>query len=298
MLAGMAEAKQFGAYRVLERLHAGGMATVFLAERGGERVALKIVHSKYGEDATFRRMLFEEARVASRVAHPNVVRLLEVGSHAGTAFLAMEYVDGADLAQVLDARSEPLPIDAAVAIAIAAAEGLHAAHEATDEDGSPLELVHRDVSPGNVMVARDGAIRLIDFGVARARGRAIKTSAGTLKGKFSYMSPEQVSGQELDRRTDVYALSIVLWECLTGRRYLDARHEVEILMLARHPRPSPPSALRAGVPAALDAAVLRGLAPRAAERFESAAAFRDALRGALPSARDVPATTVGALVPR
>ncbi len=285
----IAAVERFGDYRLLRPLREGGMASVWLAERAGERVALKRVRPELARSDELRRMLLEEARVAARVVHPNVVRILEVGEVDRTPYLAMEHVDGVTWAELLDGAPEPAPIAHVVRIASLVAEGLHAAHEARDASGASLELVHRDVSPPNVMISRAGEVKLIDFGIARARGRAIETSEGTLKGRFRYLAPEQVTRGAVDRRTDVYALAMVTWEALTKQRYLDGSLEVEILLMARHPRPRPPSRLRASIDSAIDRALLEALAPSIDERTPTARALAEALLAACPLARSVSA---------
>ena len=252
------------------------MATVWGALRDGEPVAIKVVRDGFAQDEQLRRLLLDEARLVARVDHPNICRFLEIVEGARPA-LIMERVDGPTLAAVLDARGA-LPEPEARRIAAQVARGLHAAHEARGRFGRSLGLVHRDVSPSNVMLTVDGVAKLIDFGVARAREHAIQTSAGTLKGKLRYLAPEQVTRQPVDRRTDVYALGIVLWEMLTGQRYLDGRSDVEVLLQARSPRRRPPS-LFASVSDELAATVLKALAVRPGARFPTAATLASELEG-------------------
>ncbi|MCB9593584.1 MAG: serine/threonine protein kinase [Sandaracinaceae bacterium] len=287
--------RRIGDWRLVSRLHDGGMAQVWLAQRGDEpAVVLKLVHERFAEDAKLREMLEEEARIAAKVTHPNVIRILEVDEVDEIPYLVMERCDGRTLAALLTA-SVTFPVPEAVAIARDTARGLHAAHEAIGADGRPLELVHRDVSPSNVMLGYDGVVKIIDFGIAWARGRAIKTSAGTVKGKFRYIAPEALTGQTVDRRFDLYALGIVLWELLTGRRYFDAKNEVDVLMMARSPRWIPARTLRADVPEALDAVLRRALAARAADRYPTGAELADALTAAVPEATAVTPAALGAL---
>lgn len=284
-----------GGWRLLSRLHDGGMGQLWVASKGdGPPVVLKLVHERYAEDAQLRAMLAEEARVAATVLHPNVIRILEVGEDREIPYLVMERCDGRTLGQLL-AAGVAFPVAEAVAIAHGVASGLHAAHGAVGADGNPLELVHRDVTPSNVMVGFDGGVKLIDFGIAWARGRAIKTSAGTVKGKFRYIAPEALTSQSVDRRFDVYGLGIVLWELLTGRRYFDAKNEIDVLMMARSPRWQPARAHRPEVPEGLDATLRIALAARAADRFDTAAAFAASLLDAVPEARSVTPEKLGAL---
>ena len=265
---------ELGGWRLVRRLGAGGMATVWAAEHDGRSAALKIPRVRFATDGELRAMLLDEVRMARCVSHENVCRVFDMVQRPRLA-IVMELLDGSTLAQRLEAGGA-LPLPDAVRLAVAVARGLHAAHEALDERGRRLELVHRDVSPSNVMLTSTGP-KLIDFGIARARDRAVETSAGTLKGKLAYLAPEQVTRQPVSVRTDVYALGIVLWEMLTGRRYFDARNEVEVLLMARSPRPRPPSVHTLDLMPELDSVVLRALAPRPRDRFESAAALADAL---------------------
>jgi serine/threonine-protein kinase len=279
-------------YEVLAHLKPGGMATLFLARRVGPSgfarpVAIKVVHPHLAEVPEFVRMFLDEARLSACIQHPNVVHVEELGEAFGSYFLAMEYVHGDSLATLLSSLERVerrLPIECAVSIAAAAAAGLHAAHETTSEDGSPLGIVHRDVSPQNVLVSIDGYVKVIDFGIAKARGSATHTELGTLKGKLAYMSPEQARGEPVDRRTDVYALGIVLWEMLTMRRLFSAPLEAAVLDAVMNPRVMPPSTTVPDLPAALDAVVLRALAAEPSERFATGAALQAALLESVPAA--------------
>lgn len=293
-----------GAYEVVARLRDGGMATLFLGKRRGasgfeKPVAIKVVHSRYAFDETLKTMLVDEARIAVQVRHPNVVAIEDLGEHAGQPFIAMEFVHGASVAQLLEGlskagrRMSPL---LATHIAIQVAAALHAAHEARDPEGNALELVHRDVSPSNVLVSRDGHVKVIDFGVAKARGRAVQTSAGALKGKFGYMAPEQARGKPVDRRSDIYATGIVLWEMLTTQRLFHARDEVEVLLKVRDPQVPSPRGLAPDCPEALEQAVLGALAPEPDQRPQTAGELRRALILAMPEAAAVDPSAVAAVV--
>jgi serine/threonine-protein kinase len=295
-----------GAYVVLRPLSAGGMATVYVAQRTGpqgfaRRVALKVIHPHLSRDAEFVRMFVEEALLCASIRHPNVVHVEELGEFQGAYYLAMEYVDGTSLADVLDQRfaeGKPLPPAVAVAICCAVLEGLHATHTLKSEAGEPLQVVHRDVSPTNILIDRAGHVRLIDFGIAKARGRAVATGAGILKGKYAYMSPEQAWGREVDHRTDVYAASVVLWEMLAMRPLFDGDSDLAVLEQARSSQVRRLSSLMPNVSAALDAAVLHGLAADPARRPESARELRRELLEACPEARSVEPADLAALVGR
>ena len=228
--AGLAAGSHVGGYEIVAPLRAGGMASLYLARRIGPAgfsrpVAIKVVHAHLASDRAFVEMFLDEARLSARIIHPNVVHVEELGEAGGSFFLAMEYVHGTSLSVFLGRLVESrrmLAPEAACAIAMKVADGLHAAHEAKDEQGEPLQVIHRDVSPQNVLIGLDGHVKLIDFGVAKARGRMQQTEAGSLKGKLRYMAPEQAWGRAIDRRIDVYALGVVLWETLTARRLFSA----------------------------------------------------------------------------
>src|SRR5215472_8545252 len=210
------------------------MATVHLGRlRGGggfaRTVAIKRLHPMYAKDPDIVAMLLDEGRLASRIRHPNVVPVLDVIAEGSEVCLVMEYVHGLALSQIVRAHKGPVPKRIALSIASGVLHGLQAAHETTDEAGAPLGIVHRDVSPHNVLLGSDGCARVADFGIAKASGRLRETTHhGTIKGKLSYMAPEQLHG-EVDARADVYGASVVLWECLQGRRLFEANSEPELM---------------------------------------------------------------------
>ena len=294
-----------GEYEIAARLKAGGMATLFLGRRAGatgfsRHVAIKVVHGHLAGDQTFVRMFLDEALLSARIHHPNVVHVEELGEADGTYFLVMEYVHGCALNQLLRALAKnkrKLSPEMAVWIAIQVADGLHAAHEVTGEDGQLLGVVHRDVSPQNVLLAYKGHVKLIDFGIAKARGRAQQTATGaSIKGKLRYMSPEQAFGRAVDRTTDVYALAIVLWEMLTMRKMFDADNDFALLDMVRAPTIAPPSTLSAGIPEALDRALLNALSADPALRPTSAKEFRRRLAEAVPAAAALDSDSLGELL--
>jgi serine/threonine protein kinase len=257
---------------------AGGMATVHLGRLLGpvgfsRTVAIKRLHPQYAKDPDFVSMFLDEARVAARIQHPNVVPTLDVVSLEGELFLVMDYVAGESLGRLLRAlrdRGPRVPPRIVGSIMTNVLYGLHAAHEARSERGEPLGLIHRDVSPQNVLVGLDGVARVLDFGVAKAAGRVQTTGDGQVKGKLSYMPPEQIAGGEIDRRADIYAASVVLWEALTGRRLFDGPNDAAILQRALTEPVPPPSQLAGALPEGVDEVVLCGLARRADQRFQTA----------------------------
>jgi serine/threonine protein kinase len=278
-----------GRYAIHDRIAAGGMATVHLGRLVGEggfarTVAIKRLHPHFATDPDFVSMFLDEGRLAARIRHPNVVQTLDVVVDSDEVFLVMDYVDGDSLAALIRAagkRGETVPPACAVALVAGALHGLHAAHEAKSDAGMPLGIVHRDVSPQNILVGVDGVARVLDFGVAKALGQSHVTREGQLKGKLAYMSPEQIQGHEVDRRTDIFAASVVLWEVLTGRRLFKADGDAQILHRVLHGDIPRPSTLAGSVPQVLDDVVMRGLARDTSLRFPSAETMADALEEAV-----------------
>jgi serine/threonine-protein kinase len=291
---------RLGNYEPLLELAAGGMATVYIARQlgaaGFERiVVVKRVHQHHLGNRDFYRMFLDEARVASLVRHPNVVPVIDTVEQEGELFLVMEYVESTALSTLLRTTShagEQLPPAVACRIIADTLAGLHAAHEATDMRGMRLDIVHRDVSPQNVVVGVDGTSRLIDFGVAKAAHRLSETRSGSLKGKLAYMSPEQAMGHDVDRRVDIFAAGVALHETLTGRRLFQGENDLDTMRrITEMPVPDP-SRIAPAVPRSVDAVVQRALVRDANARFQTAAEFLDALEAAIALA---PPREVGAL---
>jgi serine/threonine protein kinase len=292
--------RRLGRYTLHGKIASGGMATVHFGRLEGEGgfsriVAIKRMASHLAEDPDFKAMFLDEARLASRIRHPNVISTIDVGSSEEGLFLVMEYVTGESLASLLRAvaacgGSIPTPI--ALRVLVDTLFGLHAAHTATDEAGRPLHIVHRDVSPQNILVATDGLARVLDFGIAKAAGSLHTTREGQLKGKFRYMSPEQVSDKKVTARSDVYSASVVLWEALTAKPLFGASNDAAIVARVLEGVISPPSKLSPAIPNALDAIVLKGLARDPELRFPTALAMADALE-ALGSPAPATARQVG-----
>ncbi len=268
----------FGRYALFDEIAAGGMATVHLGRLIGpvgfsKTVAIKRLHPNLARDPEFVSMFLDEARLAARIHHPNVVSTLDVVAVEGEVFLVLDYVQGESLSHLLKAmRANRTQMDPRVvaAIIVNALHGLHAAHIAQDEYGRPLGIVHRDVSPQNIMVGTDGVARVLDFGVAKAAGRLQSTRDGQLKGKLAYMAPEQVQGQTIDTRTDTYAAAVVLWEALAGRRLISAKNEAEVLHAVLTGGFPPPSSVNPHLPQGIDGVVMRGLQQDPAVRYPSA----------------------------
>jgi serine/threonine-protein kinase len=273
-----------GRYALYEEIAAGGMATVHFGRLLGpvgfsRTVAIKRLHPQFAKDPEFVSMFLDEARLAARIRHPNVVPTLDVVATQGELFLVMDYVQGESLSRLIRAsreRQQRIPVRYVATIITGALHGLHAAHEAKNERGEPLRIVHRDISPQNVLVGSDGVSRVLDFGVAKAAGRMQTTREGQLKGKLAYMAPEQIGG-EVTRQTDVYAAAIVLWEALTAQRLFTGDNEGQILSKVLSGEHMPPSALAPELPPELDAVVLRGLARQPAHRYATAREFAIAL---------------------
>jgi serine/threonine-protein kinase len=251
------------------------MATVHVGRLNGpvgfsRTVAIKRLHPQFAADPEFAGMFLDEARLAGRIRHPNAVPVIDVVEAEGEILLVMEYVQGETLARLIRKSGETgerMPPEVASAIVHDTLEGLHAVHEARDERGQPLGIVHRDVSPQNVIVGVDGVARVLDFGIAKAAGRAQVTREGQLKGKLSYMAPEQLQGS-VTRSTDIFAAGIVLWEALTGKRLFLGSNEGETIARILHGEVAPPSS--AGAPPELDAVVMKALAKKPEERYATA----------------------------
>ncbi|MGO8994048.1 MAG: protein kinase domain-containing protein [Polyangiaceae bacterium] len=281
-----------GRYAIYGKIAAGGMASVhfgrLLGEAGFSRtVAIKRLHGHLSEDPEFLRTLIDEARLAARINHPHVVPTLDVVATDTELLVIMEYVRGESLARLL--RSEMLqgrrvPLEIASAIAIGTLHGLHAAHEATSDQGAPLGIVHRDVSPQNILVGVDGLARVIDFGIAKAAGRLQTTSSGVIKGKIAYMAPEQAAMNEVTRAADVYSMGAVLWETLTGKRLFPSDNDFAVIGQVLEGAKDPPSYHAPNVPAQLDALVMKALASNPAARFASAQDMAETLLHAVPPA--------------
>jgi len=272
-------------YQLLVKIAAGGMATVYVgrstAKHGVSRLfAIKRAHPHLSDDAVFRKMFVAEAQLAARIHHPNVVAVQDVEEHDEELLLVMDYVEGTALAKMRPlAESIRDRARLTTRILLDASAGIHAAHELTDERGKPLEIVHRDVSPQNILVGLDGITRIADFGIAKSTGGAApSTITGAIKGKVGYMAPEYVAGGKIDRRLDVFAMGVVLWECLTGvRMYRQTTSDAELVAAVAACAIERPTAVDADVPPALEAVALRALEKDPDARFATIRDFADAL---------------------
>ncbi len=276
----------FGKYLLLERVNVGGMAEVFKAKafgvEGFERlVAVKRILPSIAEDQEFITMFIDEAKIAVQLTHANIAQIFDLGKVGESFFIAMEYVHGKDLRAIFDRarkRGETVPVPMACYLAMKVNEGLDYAHNKKDPSGRELNLVHRDVSPQNLLLSYDGEVKLIDFGIAKAAGKAGKTQAGILKGKFGYMSPEQVRGLPLDRRSDIFAIGIVLYELLTGERLFVGESDFSTLEKVRNVEIMPPSTYNRRIPEELEQIVLKALAKDVDDRYQTAMDLHDDLQ--------------------
>jgi len=272
-------------YELLGELATGGMATVYLGRlrrpMGFSRlVAIKCMHPQYAKDPTFASMFVDEARLTARLRHPNIVPTLDIVADGGHLLLVMEYVEGESLAGLLRLvrnANDRIPPAVACAIIHDLLLGLHEAHEARDDDGQPLAIIHRDVSPQNVVIGLDGLARVLDFGVAKARSRVHHSNEGEIKGKIPYMPAEQLFGEGIDRRVDIYAAGVLLWEALTGARLFEGASEEILVRHIDENAVAAPSSRASGVSPELDAVVLKAISKNPDDRYPTALAMAEAL---------------------
>jgi len=275
----MKQGQQQQRYRVLERLAAGGMAEVYLAESAGiegfkKRVAIKRVLPHLSEKKRFIAMFLDEARLSAHLSHSNVAQVFDIGVGSDNAyFIVMEYVDGSDLKSVIEflrKTKRNFPVEVAIHIAEKICEGLSYAHEAKNADGQPLRIVHRDVSPANVLITKYGEVKIVDFGLAKATSQLEKSEPGIVKGKFGYLSPEAAQGIEVDPRTDVFAVGIILWEMLAQKRLFLGENDLATVMMVRLAAVPPLAPINKDVPPELEKVIQRALARDPEKRFQSA----------------------------
>ncbi|MFN0250963.1 MAG: serine/threonine protein kinase [Kofleriaceae bacterium] len=281
-------------YQIVAPLAVGGMAELYLARirgtAGFERLCVvKRILPQHARDEMFVKMFLDEARLAATLRHPNVIDVYDVGVGEGRYYFVMEYVHGQDLAALMAAartQKRGLKVGSAIGICIAAAAGLHHAHEQVGPDGKPLKIVHRDISPGNILVSYDGHVKVVDFGIAKAAARATQTTAGGMKGKLCYMSPEQVlASADLDHRSDVFSLGVVLYELTTGRALFRGESDYLISMKITSGEITPPSEARPGYDPRLEAIVMKALAMNPRDRWQTAQELQHALEDYARSAQ-------------
>jgi serine/threonine-protein kinase len=286
----LAPGHKLGRYEILTKLASGGMAVVYVASAGGvggfaRLVALKVLHANLAHEEEFISMFLDEARLAARIRHPNVVPTIDISDTIETGyFLVMEYIEGDHLGALLSSShklGERIPVSVVLRIAIDALGGLGAAHDLRDDSGKPLNIVHRDVSPHNILVGKDGISRLTDFGVAKAEDRLTHTRDGQVKGKLAYMAPEQASSGSTDSRSDLFSMGIILWECVTGRRLFRADNTAATLTKLLHEPIAAPSAVDPAL-APLDAVLEKALQRDPSARFQTADEFVEALEQIAP----------------
>ena len=287
---------QVGRYRFVDRLAVGGMAEVFVAIAQGAEgfekpVVIKRMLPQLAQNPRFRQMFLDEARTMLNLQHGNIVQILDMGKMETLPFLALEYVDGRDLRTVLNRSEElgtPIPHGLIAYVASEVCRALDYAHRKQDDAGEPLKIVHRDINPANIFLSHEGEVKVGDFGLAKARDNLDKSDAGIIKGKFSYLSPEQAQGKPVDHRSDIYSLGTTLYELTCGRRPFVAATDVDVVMLIREARVLPPSALVQGFNPDLEAIILRALQEDPAARYPTAAAMRDDLSRYLQSLPTTP----------
>ena len=278
--------KRLGSYEIVALLALGGTAEIYLARIGGtagfeKYVVVKCLHDHLAEDREFVQMFLDEARLGAQLDHSNIVQTLGLGEQDGRYYLVMEFIAGMSLALLARRAVERvpggrIPVPLVLGIAAQACAGLHYAHD-KDSGGKPLNLVHRDISPQNLVITFEGDVRIVDFGIAKAEDRETATRSGTIKGKFAYMSPEQCHAKDIDRRTDVFALGVVVHELLTGRRLFKRASTYETYQAILECKVPPPSAVNHELDPALDAVLMKALTKNVSDRYPHAEAFGEAL---------------------
>lgn len=279
------EARAQSSYKVSERLESGGMAEVFRGESFSvagfkKQVAIKRVLPHLAANEKFIRMFLDEARLSARLSHANIVQVFDIGHVENTYFIVMEYIDGVNLKSVVEylrGSRQPFPINLACHIAVKVCEGLFYAHNLTDSDGKHLNIVHRDISPPNVLISKNGEVKIVDFGLAKAAHSVEKTEPGVVKGKFSYLAPETAMGQEADPQADIFAVGIMLWEMLAGRKLFQGETDYQTVKLVQQATIPSVRALNPAVPEELEGVLRRALARDKSQRFATAEEFSDEL---------------------
>ena len=286
-------------YELVKRLAVGGMAEIWLAKMRGiegfeRQVVVKSMLPHLAEEDQYVKMFLEEARLGATLHHQNIAQVFDIGGSAERGyFFAMEYLDGVDLRAIVQHGRGPLPLEHALWVAMGVAAGLHYAHERVDATGKPMGIIHRDVSLSNVFVTRDGAVKLLDFGIAKAASRVAQTRPGSIRGKLSYMSPEQCQGEDLDRRTDLFSLGIVIYELTLGEPLFSGKNDAIVLDKVLNQRIVPPSERSHGFPSELDRIVMRALERDVSRRYQTANELLEDLQRFCQDHRLIP--TAGAM---
>src|SRR3954454_11623872 len=269
---------KFGKYTLVDRIAVGGMAEIFLARQAGlegfeKTIVIKRIRPHLSKQASFVKMFLNEAKLAAQLNHPNIVQIYDLGKISESYFIAMEYIFGRDMRRIIpkaDSMGIPFPMVYALKIASSVCEGLFYAHQKVDLYGNPLSIVHRDVTPENIFVSFDGTVKVLDFGIAKAANQIEQTRAGEIKGKLSYMSPEQCMGRPLDQRSDLFSLGVVLYEWLTGFKLFTGESEVAILKSITEGKIYRPSYFKADIPEAIELILMRALEKEPEKRYQSA----------------------------
>jgi eukaryotic-like serine/threonine-protein kinase len=295
-----------GKYRLIAELGQGGMATVYLAvalgDLGFRKLAVvKLLRPELALDEEFVEMFLDEARLCAHLSHPNIVHTYDVGVDESGHLIAMEYLDGVSMRAAsakLGRHGGPFGFALQAKVLLEVLEGLRYAHELKNYDGRSLEIVHRDVTPHNIFITYDGQVKLLDFGIAKAATSSVKTATGVIKGKLTYMAPEQARGDAVDARADLYAVGVMLWEAATGKRRWPTGITEPALFtrLANGELPEPPHGASHGLPVEIDALIMRALAPEPADRYQTAVELRDALDGVLSRMPPVSLRNLGGLL--
>ncbi len=269
---------KYGKYTLIDRIAVGGMAEIFLARQAGlegfeKTIVIKRIRPHLGKQPSFVKMFLNEAKLAAQLDHPNIVQIYDLGKIADTYFIAMEYIFGRDMRRVIpkaESMGIPFPMVYALKIVSSVCEGLYYAHQKGDIYGNPLNIVHRDVTPENIFVSFDGTVKVLDFGIAKAANQIEQTRAGEIKGKLSYMSPEQVVGKALDARSDIFSLGVVLYEWITGFKLFTGENEVAILKSISEGKIYAPSYFKADIPEAVEHILMKALDKDREQRYQTA----------------------------
>lgn len=273
---------RFGKYTLIDRIAVGGMAEIFLARQAGlegfeKLIVIKRIRPHLSKQSSFVKMFLNEAKLAAQLNHPNIVQIYDLGKIGESYFIAMEYIFGRDMRRIIpkaDSMGIPFPMVYALKIASSVCEGLYYAHQKTDLYGNPLNIVHRDITPENIFVSFDGTVKVLDFGIAKAANQIEQTRAGEIKGKLSYMSPEQCMGKPLDQRSDLFSLGVVLYEWLTGFKLFTGESEVAILKSITEGKIYRPSYFKADIPEGVENILMKALEKDRDRRYQTAWDFQ------------------------